>query len=183
MSYPSDILGILLSKEYSQEKLQKHLKKYPESVFCKTEHGTFVLELACYYKKTAAEKIRLLLEAGANPRLNSQPGVTLLHYCSLWGNADALSLVLSLDIDINVVDKQGATPLHYACSQKNIETIIALLENGADISVVNKKGQTPFDETDKKFLGKVYLYYFGKGDFKIADWLEEKYQLKISDIL
>ena len=108
-----------------------------------------------------AAYMRLLVELGADPRLNNADGCTpLMVACGIGvGSAaanetagtepevlEAAKLCLELGIDVNAVDSNGETAMHGA-AYKNLPKVVEFLAaNGAKVEVWNKKnkyGWTP----------------------------------------
>jgi ankyrin repeat protein len=101
--------------------------------------GTTPLMAAALH--SSAEMVRLLLEAGADPRAVSEAGVTAL----LWGASDAnkVSLLLQRNADPNARSALGNTPLMVAAgSPTGSAAVEQLLAAGADIMLRNKGGRT-----------------------------------------
>lgn len=81
------------------------------------------------------------------------------YYVKIKQNADALKLIDSGAIDINMQTDEGYTLLHYAADANNLEMVKALLERGADPTLRSRTGSTPADmamgSTIKLILTKV----------------------------
>ena len=121
------------------------------------------------------EVIRILLDAGADPNLESDEAPdhwdgygakAPLHIATERGHLKTIQVLMQGGADPNQPDKEsGYTPLHYAAEEKveeddNEDVARALLEGGADPNKVNRKGETPlnlaaFDSHDK--VAKVLL--------------------------
>lgn len=86
-------------------------------------------------------------------------------------------------IKVNEKNKDGWTLLHQACHLDNSELVVELLKVDADYYVTDWWGELPFHYASKETLGKVYLYYYSKGEIELAEKLQEKYNIKIEDIL
>jgi ankyrin repeat protein len=69
-------------------------------------------------------------------QVDTTTGVTLLHYCTIVNDIEALSVLLQAKLDTNVYDKSGFTPLHQAVSLNGIECTRLLLEHGANINAL-----------------------------------------------
>lgn len=117
------------------------------------------------------EKIRLLLEYGADPSTpyagNSKPeGTTPLHICAdvktTVADLEAAKLLLEYGADINATNERGDTPLHIAVKQiiwdtnnanddrrhskrLAVEMIKLFLHHGADKNIPNRIEETPVD--------------------------------------
>ena len=98
------------------------------------------------------DSVRLLLEAGADPNLTDDSGISPLHMAALCAS-DCIKLLLAAGADPNVTCEDRFTPLHwasYAPYQKGTSMSLPdvchlLIAYGADISIKNKNGRTPLD--------------------------------------
>ena len=83
-----------------------------------------------------------LLAAGADPNIDTESGLTLLH---LAANVQTVGLAVYAELDIHARARNGQTPLHVASRWGNADTIIALLAAGARIDARDNKEHTAFD--------------------------------------
>ena len=105
--------------------------------------------------------LRLLLGAGADPKITMPNGATALMFAAGLGWRDgspiapsydqgapeeaieAIRLLMSAGLDVNATNTSGDTALHVAVAGRASEPIIRfLLEQGANPRAVNKRGQT-----------------------------------------
>jgi ankyrin repeat protein len=117
---------------------------------------------------TAAADIRMmqiLLQAGANPAMNNEQGITLLMAAAqiactgtcayqAGGNianrdniAQALTTVqevMKLGVDVNAVDDTGRTAMHIAAFTGADSVVQYLADHGASIDPENEDGETPW---------------------------------------
>ena len=79
--------------------------------------------------------IRLLLSHGADPRVKTSEGETVLHLAI--GSAPRVKVLLELVpvLDINAQDGQGRSALHHAAASGNHAAMEVLLANGANINM------------------------------------------------
>jgi ankyrin repeat protein len=108
--------------------------------------------------------MRLLLEAGADPKLVRPNQATALHFAAGLGWRDgspaapsydqgteqdavaAITLCVETGLDINATTTTGDTALHAAVSGRGSEMIVRhLVESGANLQARNKQGRTPLD--------------------------------------
>lgn len=67
------------------------------------------------------------------------------YYVKIKQNVDALKIIDSGEIDVNMQTDEGYSLLHYAADANNLEMVKALLERGADPTLKAKTGSTPYD--------------------------------------
>ena len=98
------------------------------------------LHFASFWGNDAA--MRALLAAGADPNINTESGLTLLH---LAANAQTVQLAVQAGLDIHARARNGQTPLHVASRWGNTNTIMALLAAGANPETSDNAGRRPGD--------------------------------------
>jgi len=91
------------------------------------------------------EKVRELLEQGADVNARDDIGRTPLHATTSWCFVDVARLLIEHGADVNAKDKEGRTPLHVAVLWRAVEIVKLLLEQGADVNAKDKEGRTPMD--------------------------------------
>lgn len=69
-------------------------------------------------------------------------GETALHVVAIWGNAEAIEVLVSNGANIDKAGENGFTPLHYAVEQNMPDAVKTLLRLGAK-SLTNHDGRTP----------------------------------------
>ena len=106
--------------------------------------------------------VRLLLDAGADPKATLANGTNVLMLAAGLGWRDGspaapsydqgtpeeavatIELLLSRGLDINATNTNGDTALHAAITVRaSPEIVKAIVERGANLNVPNKRGQTP----------------------------------------
>lgn len=81
------------------------------------------------------EKVRQLLEAGADPNYRVRVnGFRPLMMAAYGGHAEIVKLLLEKGADVNAKDNNGETPLLWAASGNRLEVAKLLIENGADVN-------------------------------------------------
>ncbi|MBD2106819.1 ankyrin repeat domain-containing protein [Nodosilinea sp. FACHB-13] len=100
----------------------------------------------------------LLLEAGCDPKLRGEEGLTLLHLAvaedwtwnSLGPNYTAMRCLLNSGADPNAVNDEGWTPLMgavraYVYDVANVSLVEDLIEAGTNLALQNAEGHTALD--------------------------------------
>ncbi len=90
------------------------------------------------------EIVRLLIDKGADAKVRSQNGMTLLHKAASQG--DLVPLLIEKGIDVNGKANDGSTPLHVVCELRGDElysNVVRLLKYGANAQAVDNDGLTP----------------------------------------
>jgi ankyrin repeat protein len=102
-------------------------------------HGYTSLHFAVMECKT--NKIRRLLERGADPNAENEAHMTPLHYAA-QDCPEAIPILLKYGADPNVGDEGGLTPLHVAALRGSVEAVRALILY-ANVNARDEKGRTP----------------------------------------
>ena len=89
------------------------------------------------------ERVKLLLQEGANINQKDKRGNTALHYAAKHGFAEMVTLLLDNKANINQPNNNGWTPLWVAAETGKIEVVKLLLDNGANANPVDTEGNTP----------------------------------------
>ena len=92
-------------------------------------------------------------EEMAEIQVNSRSylGDTPLHVAAIWGDVEAIKLLVEAGADINTPDSFGETALHDAALQKHRAAYDLLLLLGADPSINNNDGYTAADIIEDKY--------------------------------
>lgn len=89
------------------------------------------------------EKVRTLLNEGADPDVRSKNGEPALHRASGFDKkVEIVSLLLSAGADIETRDKDGGTALMRAVASSNREVALFLIQKGADTAASAGNGET-----------------------------------------
>ena len=91
------------------------------------------------------EKVKLLIENGANIEVKDNNGDTALILASYYRRLEIVKYLVEKGANINATNDNGWTSLMYASKYGELETIKYLLENGADVNIKNKNGNAALD--------------------------------------
>lgn len=105
-------------------------------------------DLARASESNDTERIRLLLDRGADVNGRDTGGATLLILAAARGNESLVELLLKRGANPNAKDRNGDTALIHAAGKGRVAVVKTLLDFGADPKVVNDEGRTA--------LGRVY---------------------------
>jgi hypothetical protein len=133
------------------------LANNPDTINVQDEEGATPLHYArashagCGRSKHSELAIRLLLENGADARIQDKGGHTVLHIMTFCCGDDEpidttlLDLLITHGVDVNHIDKDGNTPLHSMVTNlRQVQATKFLLSRGADIHATDAKGNTAF---------------------------------------
>ncbi len=99
--------------------------------------------------------VKILLDKGADIKITSKSGNTVLGLACRAGRVQAARLLLDKGANINVKRQGGWTPLHDAADTGSIEMVELLLQRGADANAKTDKGNTPLDIASQQGHKKV----------------------------
>ncbi|MEQ1578484.1 MAG: quinoprotein dehydrogenase-associated putative ABC transporter substrate-binding protein [Hyphomicrobium sp.] len=100
-------------------------------------------ELANGVLAADVERIKFLVERGADPNKRDSQGYAPLHSAARNRNDAVLTALLALKADVKAIDQDGFTPLHHAVLRNHAPSIAVLAAAGADIEARTKDGFTP----------------------------------------
>ena len=101
------------------------------------------LHLSVQNSKSHSQVVKMLLEAQANPNVQSIEGFTPLHTAISRGDLPIVVHLLEAYADPNIQDNCGVTPLLIACRKGLLCVVELLLEAHADPNIQNNNGVTP----------------------------------------
>mmetsp|Transcript_119567 Transcript_119567/g.283958 ORF Transcript_119567/g.283958 Transcript_119567/m.283958 type:complete len:216 (+) Transcript_119567:58-705(+) len=98
------------------------------------------------------EAVRDLLDAGEDPDIMDDLGLTALHAAAKKGYNKIVALLIARGARVNpcAAKWKGETPLHYACKYGHAKTLQMLLSFGADPSVLTQEGRSCLDLAKEK---------------------------------
>jgi ankyrin repeat protein len=121
--------------------------------------GTTALARAA--KSNDLQLMRMLLDAGADPKLTLKDRTTPLMIAAAGGavvgayaiaipvtedsSIEAIKLCLERGVDVNAFNTNGTTALHSAVQRGAEKVVRYLAEHGAKLDMKNKQGRTPLD--------------------------------------
>jgi ankyrin repeat protein len=121
--------------------------------------GTTALARAA--KGNDLQVIKMLLEAGADPKLTLKDRTTVLMLAAAGGavagpyqlgipvteasSIEAVKLFVDRGVDVNAFNSMGQTAMHLAVARGARNLVAFLAERGAAVDVKNKQGRTPLD--------------------------------------
>ncbi len=106
----------------------------------RTAQGTTLLMMAA----PDAEKVKLLIDRGADVRAKAKSGYTALMVATTYlGTSESVKLLLAGGADVREKDADSMTPLHWAVVAHHADVVKVLLAGGADVNAVDRFGYTP----------------------------------------
>ena len=112
-------------------------------------------EVAPAALRNDVEKIKELVDAGADLNVRKGGGYTALIWVSLTGQEEVAELLVKGGADVNLVCNDGLTALVGASRNGRKNIVQLLLDNGADINARTHEGMTALMEASKKGQNEV----------------------------
>lgn len=100
-------------------------------------------ELANAVLAADAERVRFLVEKGADINKRDPQGYAALHGAARNREDKIAAELIALKADVNQTDSDGMTPLHHAAMRNHPPTIKILADSGANLDALNRDGFTP----------------------------------------
>ncbi|KAL5103364.1 Protein phosphatase 1 regulatory inhibitor subunit 16B [Taenia crassiceps] len=94
------------------------------------------------------DEVKQLLQAGVNPDVTNEDGLTALHQSCIDNNVEMCNLLLENNANVNAKDNELWTPLHAAATCGNKDLCGILIMWGADLLALNVDGNMPYDLCD-----------------------------------
>ncbi|KAL0486641.1 tankyrase [Acrasis kona] len=108
----------------------------------------------------------LIVEANADVNATNGNGTSCCHVAAMAGNVSILELLLSYEVNPNLVEKKecgGQTPLHVAVNKGYKKVCETLLNHLADPNVQDAQGFTPLHIAARKGLTEIAKLIISKG--------------------
>ena len=136
------------SNEESTASLKEEADKWLEedengNIYFKHDAGSTALMIACCNNDT--DIVKLLLENGADPNIQSNLGFTALIYASCIGGIDCVRMLLDHNADVNLKKySSGSSALFFASYTGNMKLVkILLKQKDANLNIQRNDGTTP----------------------------------------
>lgn len=91
----------------------------------------------------ALEVVRLLMDSGADIRLQTRDGDTVLHLATRARSEEMSRFLVEMGLEVNAQDAMGTTPLAFAAKFGKSDICRLLVEAGADPNLARLDGWTP----------------------------------------
>lgn len=105
----------------------------------------FSTPLLCAIDEQDAEKVALLLSAGADVNLASMSGTPLT--AAAWRDStDIVQMLIDAGANVNALDYQGKTALSEAILLGKSQHVSRLIRAGADVNLADSNGTTPLHQ-------------------------------------
>ena len=102
--------------------------------------GAYIEEGVCFFN---INKIKRLIEAGANVNAKNEFGYTPLH--RTWWSVTIVKLLISAGADVNAKDRYDESPLAMAVYWDDVAIAKLLISAGADVNAKLHGGRLPLD--------------------------------------
>lgn len=94
-------------------------------------------------QNNSVDRVKLLLDAGANIQSRDDRGQTSLWWAVEKSNVAMVKLLLDRGANVELKDKKDRTPLHWAVQKGKVDIVKQLLNANANIESKDDNGETP----------------------------------------
>lgn len=149
----------LLDKKKTADGEQESSSAKPSDLI-KSEKGNALFKAI---NSNDVDKVKSLLEEGANPQqVNSFGSPPLSHAASL-GHNDIVEVLLDYVVDINQKDRRGHTALMTSVISGNLPLVTTLIDAGVDINAQSETGSTALLHSVLEENEKIVAYLLEHG--------------------
>jgi ankyrin repeat protein len=121
------------------------------------------LELANAVNANSEERVRLLIEKGADVKARDNQGYAPVHNAARNRYAHLVTLLVERGADVNARDSDGFTALLHAINRNHVPTVDAIAKSGGNLELATPQGITPLTWAigDGKFFAAKALLDLG----------------------
>lgn len=119
----------------------------------KSEYSVIVNAMRMEVSKGNLDKIRFLIDKGADLNHKHLLGDTVLHRAAEEGQLNVVKFLVEQGMMVDITNDHGNTALHHAARAGHIQCASVLIDLGADVCIKNNDGKTPLEiakENDEK---------------------------------
>ncbi|MCJ1277945.1 hypothetical protein MMC21_005759 [Puttea exsequens] len=150
---PSHTPAILAASFLGLEKAAFALIKDRTALNSRSDGGSTALHWATWKYKPSI--VRLLLEAGLNPKLEDEEGNNSLHIAALKGHIEFVDQLLDHGVSVDAQNNAGHTALHLAATNGHNQIVERLLHKGANVLISDIQNRTVLHHAiDNKRFGR-----------------------------
>uniref|UniRef100_A0A7C4H6L4 Uncharacterized protein n=1 Tax=Thermofilum pendens TaxID=2269 RepID=A0A7C4H6L4_THEPE len=89
------------------------------------------------------QRVKQLVERGANVNARGERDWTPLHLAAFYGYLEVVRFLVEKGAEVNARNVDRRIPLHYAAAEGHLEVVRFLVEKGANVNARDNKGWTP----------------------------------------
>lgn len=121
------------------------------------------LELANAVNANSEERVRLLIDKGADVNARDNQGYAPVHNAARNRYAHLVTLLVEKGSDVNARDSDGFTAMLHAINRNHVPTVQAIAKSGGDLELATPQGITPLTWAigDGKFFAAKALLDLG----------------------
>ena len=140
---------IRLNKEFLREFEGYHeFEDKPDGVYIKLQskyynNTIYGLTTEIEIKFYNINKIRRLIEAGADVNIELERGDMPLHWTAKNNHLELAQLLISSGVDLEAEDDESYKPLYWAIEYNSLEVAKLLISSGVDLEAKDSWGSTP----------------------------------------